>query len=81
MDNQFLSPYKIIIIIGIFGFFLDFILSLFFIIKGNFEICENDEDKIDIYCYGEILIYFSEIGNNILIEIIIAFTYIIFCFH
>ena len=80
MDNQFLSPYKIIIIIGIFGFFLDFILSLFFIIKGNFEICENDEDKIDIYCYGEILIYFSEIGNNILIEIIIAFTYIIFCF-
>ena len=82
MDNQFLSPYKIIILIGIIGVFLDFILSFFFIIKGNNETFENDKDKKDIYSYGEILAYLSKIKNNNIIirEIIVIISYIIFCF-
>ena len=80
MNIKFMSPFKIIILIGIFGLFFDFILSLFFIIKNNYKACENDLDKIDIYCYGEILKYFSQKKNNILKEICVTIIYIIFSF-
>ena len=76
MDYKFISPYKILFFIGIFGFVLNIIaLIIFVIIDGK---CENQ----NIFCYGDISKYFSEIKKSdldiIFIEIISSFFYIFF---
>ena len=77
MEKKYISPYKIIIIIGCIGFFL----SLFFLVissiyacKGNFEkkcILEKNNEKY----YDNFLIYKSDLKNedsiNFWIEILI----------
>lgn len=82
MDIQFISPYKIIIIIGLIGLIFDsFIYLLYFIISN--KKCQNNE--INIFCYLNIFDYKSEISNNkirdnIFKEIIITVFFVIFCF-
>jgi hypothetical protein len=73
MDNKFISPYKIIILIGIFGLFYNLIIFLFFIIKGSNTICQNSADRENIYCFGETN-YFSELFNNNILDNFIEIT-------
>ena len=73
MDNKFISPYKIIILIGIFGLFYNLIIFLFFIIKGSNTICQNSADRENIYCFGETN-YFSKLFNNNILDIFIEIT-------
>ena len=76
MDNKFISPYKILFFVGIFGLVLNLIaLIIFFIINGK---CE---DK-NIFCYGNTSDYISNIKNldlkDFIIEIIFSLLYIFF---
>ena len=86
MDKQFISPYKIIILIGIIGFVLQIILSLIVSFLGVNKKCHN-ENNINIYCYFKINIkdYFSEYsqlkdGLEIFKEIIFLILFIISSF-
>lgn len=64
MDIKFISPYFIILYIGIFGFILNLIICIYFLIKGNNKICNYKETEdtylsINIFCYGNISYYFT----------------------
>ena len=80
MDLKFISPYTIIMIIGIFGFILNILLSIFMIIIG--EKCD-DTNKTNIYCYASILNYkeeWTKLDENKFWEIICTIFYIVFNF-
>ena len=85
MDNKFISPYKIIILIGIFGLFYNLIIFLFFIIKGSNTICQNSADRENIYCFGETDYFYKLFDKDnklkdIFIEITCTLIYIFFHF-
>ena len=61
IDKKYVSPYNVIIVIGIIGFILCFLTSLFFSLFGNS--CTK-EYKRNIYCYCDALSYFDEIKSN-----------------
>ena len=76
MNNKFISPYRILLFAGIIGLILNIIaLIIFYLIKGK---CENE----NIFCYGDISKYFSNIKNldskDLIIEIISSLLYIFF---
>ena len=75
IDNQFVSPYQIVFIIGLFGFIINLILSIFFLIRGNN--CSNNDISIDYY--GNISCYFKE-KENFTLKIIYAIFYMFFYF-
>lgn len=60
IDHKFISPYKIIILIGIIGFGCTFISSIFFYFLA--DECNKDK-KYDINCYIAISSYFDELKN------------------
>ena len=81
IDFKYISPYTIIIVIGIIGFFITFIASLFFNFLGND--C-NKEKKYDIKCYAAVSSYFDELKdkfnkskNEFTLEIFITLLFII----
>ena len=88
MDKYFLSPYKIIIIIGIIGFIINLIISIIFIGINTHKKCEekkeDDKDKYNIFCYNDLSKYFSSISDHknyeIFLEILLTLFYIIFSF-
>ena len=81
IDHKYKSPYTIITLIGIIGFFFTFIASICFFYFG--DEC-NKEKRCDINCYGAISSYFDEFKNkysddknNFYLEILIIPLYII----
>ena len=61
IDKKYISPYNVIIVIGIIGFILSFLTSLFFSIFGNS--C-TEEYKKNIICYCDALSYFDDIKSS-----------------
>ena len=61
IDIKYLSPYNIIILIGIIGFILSFLTSLFFSIFGNSCI---EKHKKDILCYCDARSYFDDVKSS-----------------
>ena len=85
MEKYFISPYKIIIIIGILGFFFDLIIALIFINKAKGIDCPklNDNNKPKspkFYCYLDVNDYFSNFLKIKPKEIFLTISYIIFSF-
>lgn len=85
MEKHFISPYRIIIIIGILGFILNLIIALIFKNKSKNENCPkiNDEDRgrfPNLYCYLDVNDYFSNFSKIKVREIFLTLFYIIFSF-
>lgn len=89
MDIKFISPYTLILYMGIIGLILNSILSLYIYLKDNYdEKCnkkeENGHERLNMYCYGEIYNYFCDFSNiknfRIFLEIILSLFYIFFNF-
>ena len=83
MDDIFISPYKIMFIIGIIGFLLELITSVIFFLIDTNKKCHQYND-INIFCYFNINDYFTKFSNikhNYLIllkEIFLTIFYVIF---
>ena len=84
MDNLYISPYKIIILIGIIGFISEIILSLIFRLLDVSKKCNGDNNNNNIYCYFKMNIrdYFSELFKintflDVFKEIILILLFII----
>jgi len=80
IDNKFISPYKILFLVGLIGLVLNIIaLIIFVIINGK---CEDKYKNKNIFCYGNISDYISNIKNldlkDFIIEIIFSLLYIFF---
>ena len=61
MDKKYLSPYNIIILIGVIGFILSLLTSLFFSVFGNS--CPGKYEK-NIFCYCDARTYFDEVKSS-----------------
>ena len=61
IDKRYVSPYNVIILIGIIGFTLSFLTSLFFSIFGNS--C-TEEYENNIICYCDALSYFDDLKSS-----------------
>ena len=87
MDIDFISPYEIIIIIGILGFLFDLFIYLIGLLINTHQKCAKIQyqNESNIYCYLDIF-DFSEIKKinfnwaDILKEIILQILYLIICF-
>ena len=84
MDNQFILPYQIIFFIGIFGFIINLIISIVFLIKGNNcdENCfdkDNDKNCTSFDCYSNVSYYFKN-KEFLSWKIIFIILYMIFYF-
>ena len=84
MDNNFISPYKIIIFIGIIGFILEIVLFLIFLLFK--KKCDKN-DEINMFCYfnlniKELFAEFSKINNKLdfILEIVSIILFIICSF-
>ena len=92
MDIKFICPYTLILYMGIFGLILNSIFSLYVYLKHNYnDTCpnvndknQNNDEKLNIYCYGEIYKYFTYFesynSSEIFREIILTLFYIFFNF-
>ena len=76
IDYKFISPYIIIIIIGLFGFFINVSKLIYSILN---RVACNDNNKPDLQCYISILNYIIK-WNGSFLEIILTFFYIISSF-
>ena len=82
MDLKFLSPYAIIFLIGIFGFIINIILAIIFLIKG--KECEDNNTE-DIYYFYSVTKYFckwSKLENwyCVVKELILIIAFLFFPF-
>ena len=86
MDKHFISPYKIIIFVGIIGFIFNLIIALIFKNKAKNEICSNINDSKkerfpNFYCYLDVNNYFSNSSEiNYFKEIFLTISYVICSF-
>ena len=84
MDKYFYSPYKIIIIIGIIGFVIDFIIAIIFIGINTHKKCKEKSDEYNIFCYNDLSNYFSKFSEikhyRVFLEILLTLFYIFFNF-
>ena len=82
IDEQFVSPYQIIFLIGFFGFIINLIISIVVLIKGNdcdtsFFDGNNRNYTIDyktFYCYSNISHYFDK-KEFLILNIILIILY------
>ena len=86
IDEQFVSPYQIIFLIGFFGFIINLIISIVVFFKGNNcnESCfkednSNNNDCKTFYCYSNIYQYFKNYKFSSL-NIMLIILYMIFYF-
>ena len=86
IDEQFVSPYQIIFLIGILGFIINLIISIVVLIKGNdcdkscFKEVPPDDKCITFYCYSYISYNFIEkesLSLNIILIILYMISYFI----
>ena len=81
MDDKFISPYKIMIIIGIIGFIFELILFIVSISINSNKKCQENI-YTNIFCYFNTN-YFSEFSKknyyNIIKELFLTICYIISC--
>ena len=61
IDKKYVSPYNVIILIGIIGFILSFLTSLFVSIFGNS--CTEEYEK-NLICYCDALSYFDDLKTS-----------------
>lgn len=84
MDKYFLSPYKIIIIIGVIGVVMNLIISIIFIGVNTHKKCQEKKDKYNIFCFNDLSNYFSSFSDikhyEIFLEILLTLFYIFFHF-
>ena len=82
MEKHFISPYKIIIFVGVFGLIINLIIALIFKNKSKNLDCENNDKKRfpNFYCYLDVNNYFSVLSDIKYREIILTITYIICSF-
>ena len=82
-DENFISPYKIIISIGIVGFLFELIIFIISFILDSKSKCQK-ENYVNIYCYLNSSDFFSNFNNktllNVFKEIILSLLYILFSF-
>ena len=76
IDYKYISPYKMIIIIGLFGFVINVSKLIYSIVN---EVACNDIKKPDLQCYFSISNYINNWKGSFL-EIILTFFYIISSF-
>ena len=86
LDFYFISPYKIVLDIGLIGLVLTIIglfISSFSECQNNIikkYICINEKNNTNYY-FDSIFIYLHDLKNNsLIIEIILTFFYLIICF-
>ena len=84
MDNQFISPYKIIILIGIIGLFFDSIISIISSLINVKRKCINNDNNNynnNIYCYLDTSKYLDFSNSwKVFKELFFTIIYIICCF-
>ena len=86
MDFYFISPYKIILNIGLIGFgftIIGLIISSFSKCQGREIIIKNfciKEENNTVYYYDSIFIYLNELNSSLFKEIILTLFYLIICF-
>jgi hypothetical protein len=81
IDEQFVSPYQIIFLIGFFGFIINLIISIVILIKGND--CDNscfkkgniDDKCITFNCYSNISHFFG--GEFLILNFMLIILYMI----
>ena len=72
MDNYYISPHKIIILIGVLGFVIDLIISIIFVFIDTHEKCQKKQGKYsNIFCYNDLSNYFSLFSDIKKYEIIL----------
>ena len=86
LDFYFISPYKIILNIGLIGFgftIIGLIISSFTKCQGKEIIINNfciKEENNTVYYYDSIFIYLHELNSSLINEIILTLFYLIICF-
>ena len=86
LDNYYISPYKIIIIIGVLGLIIDIIIYIIFVLLDAHEKCKQKKKGkyTSIFCYYDLSDYFSSFSDikkyEIILEIIFSLFYILFNF-